>query len=97
MGSLFKKEKVHCAHILVEDEAKARDLLRQVKAGGDFAALAREHSKCPSGKQNGGDMGFFEKGRMVKPFDDAAFALQPGELSELVQTKYGFHIIKRIE
>lgn len=97
MGSLFRQEKVHCAHILVEDEALARQLLGQIQGGADFAELARQHSKCPSGKQAGGDMGFFAKGRMVKSFEDAAFALQPGELSGLVPTKYGFHIIRRVE
>lgn len=97
MGSLFRSEKIHCAHILIEDRALAERVLEEVRAGGDFAALAREHSKCPSGRQAGGDMGFFARGRMVKAFEDAAFALKPGELSGLVQTKYGYHVIRRLE
>lgn len=98
-------EQVRASHILIlvdakasDDEkkkarAKAEDLLKQVRAGADFAKLAQEHSGCPSSKQ-GGDLGFFGKGQMVKPFEDAAWAMQPGEVSNVVETSYGYHIIK---
>ena len=99
MGSLFRARddgpKVRASHILVEDRARAEDLLRKVRGGEDFAALAAEHAKCPSGKANGGDLGEFTRGRMVKAFEDAAFALQPGQVSDLVPTRFGYHIIKR--
>ncbi|MFA4919654.1 MAG: peptidylprolyl isomerase [Thermodesulfovibrionales bacterium] len=100
------KEQVLASHILIkvdttaseEDKkkamAKAEDLLKRVKAGEDFAKLATEFSDDPSGKAKGGDLGYFSRGRMVKEFEDAAFALKPGEISDIVTTKYGYHIIK---
>lgn len=74
-------------------EAKAKDVQKQVQAGGDFAALAKQYSQDTSAS-NGGDLGCFGKGQMVKPFEDAAFALQPGQVSGIVKTQYGYHIIK---
>lgn len=96
MGSLFssKSGKVRCAHILVKDQAAAQKLLQDLRSGADFAQLARQHSECPS-KANGGDLGHFGRGQMVPEFDRAAFALEVGALSELVKTKFGYHIIKR--
>ncbi|MBI5640425.1 MAG: peptidylprolyl isomerase [Nitrospirae bacterium] len=100
------KEQVLARHILVkvdadaseEDKKKARtkaeDLLKRVKAGEDFAKLATEFSDDPSAKTKGGDLGYFSRGRMVKEFEDAAFALKPGDISDIVTTKYGYHIIK---
>ncbi len=85
--------KIKARHILVEDEAEAKDLLKKIKDGGDFAALAKEKSKCPSGKK-GGDLGWFSKGRMDKAFEEAAFALKKGEISDVVKSSFGYHIIE---
>lgn len=81
------------AHILVETEDEARDLVKQLSEGADFAALARKFSTGPSGP-NGGDLGWFAKGVMVDEFFDAVAALQPGEVSQPVQTQFGWHVIK---
>jgi len=77
-----------------QTKAKAEAVLAKLRAGGDFAALAKENSADPSNKDNGGDLGWFGRGMMVKPFEDAAFALKPGELSGVVETQFGYHIIK---
>jgi parvulin-like peptidyl-prolyl isomerase len=80
------------------DPAKARstaeDVLRRARAGESFEKLAKDFSADPSNKDKGGDLGWFGRGRMAKPFEDAAFALQPGQISDIVQTQYGYHIIK---
>lgn len=96
MGSLFGGgEKVRCSHILVEDEAAAKSLLTELQGGADFAKKAAELSKCPSGKANGGDLNFFTRKQMVKEFSAVAFDLEIGELSGLVKTKFGYHVLKR--
>ena len=83
---------VKASHILVKTENEAQELYNEIKAGKTFEDLAAMHSLCPSGA-NGGDLGFFTKGQMVKPFEDAAFALKKGELSSPIQTQFGWHLI----
>lgn len=93
-------EQVHARHILVagtdaDAKAKAEKILADLKAGGDFAQLAKEHSADKSNADKGGDLGFFTRGKMVPEFETAAFALaKPGDLSGVVETKFGFHIIQ---
>ena len=86
--------RINASHILVENEYEAQDLLKKLKEGSSFEDLAKKFSKCPSGK-NGGSLGEFGRGQMVKPFEDAAFALQANEVSKPVQTQFGFHLIQR--
>jgi len=82
---------VRASHILVEDEATAKKILRQVNPL-NFAALAKKYSKCPSA-ENGGDLGWFGPGQMVKEFEQVAFKLKPGAVSDVVKTEFGYHII----
>jgi peptidyl-prolyl cis-trans isomerase C len=88
--------KVHCAHILVKTDKEANMVLKRLEKGEKFGNIAKEVSLCPSGK-HGGDLGTFGRGKMVKEFEKAAFALQKGQISPIVKTKYGYHIIKRLE
>ncbi len=83
----------NASHILVETEEEARAVIAELEAGADFAELAREKSTGPSGP-NGGALGWFGKGTMVAPFEEAVMALKPGEISEPVQTQFGWHVIK---
>ncbi len=103
------KEQVRASHILIkpdttdseadpnqakaEAKAKIQGLLEQIKGGADFAELAKANSDCPSAAR-GGDLDFFARGKMVPPFDKAAFALEVGKLSDIVETRFGYHIIK---
>ena len=82
-----------------KEEAKklAGEVLAKAKKGQDFAALAKQYSDEPGAKDRAGALGKFAKGMMVKPFADAAFALKPGEISGIVETDFGFHVIKRTE
>lgn len=86
----------HAAHILVESEDEAKSIKADLDAGGDFSALAREHSKDPSGG-NGGDLGWFGTGMMVPEFEAAVVALTPGAVSAPVQSQFGWHVVKLIE
>jgi parvulin-like peptidyl-prolyl isomerase len=88
-------DKVRCAHILVKTEQEAKAVLERLSKGEKFANIAQEISLCPSGKK-GGDLGTFGRGKMVKEFEVGAFALQKGQTSSLVKTKYGYHIIERL-
>jgi peptidyl-prolyl cis-trans isomerase C len=89
-------DKVHCAHILVKTEQEAKVISEQLNKGANFSKLAMEKSLCPSGKK-GGDLGVFGRGKMVREFENAAFALQKGQISQPVKTEFGWHIIKRLE
>jgi peptidyl-prolyl cis-trans isomerase C len=89
-------DKVHCTHILVKSESEAKVVLERLRKGEKFGNVARAVSRCPSGKR-GGDLGTFTRGKMVKEFEDAAFALGKGEVSGVVKTQFGCHIIKRLE
>jgi parvulin-like peptidyl-prolyl isomerase len=82
-----------------KDEAKklAAEVLNKAKKGQDFAGLAKQYSDEPGAKDRAGNLGKFGKGQMVKPFSDAAFALKPGQVSDIVETDFGFHVIKRTE
>lgn len=106
----FKRpEQVRASHILITVQQgadvaakaaakrKAEGVLKQVKAGSDFASLAKANSQDPGSAINGGDLGFFQRGQMVPPFDQAAFTMKPGSTSELVETQFGYHIIRVME
>ncbi|GAB6988806.1 foldase protein PrsA [Paenibacillus pini] len=92
--SLNTPEQVKASHILVATKAEAEAILKELKGGADFATVAKEKSTDPGSKANGGDLGYFGKGVMNAPFEKAAFALEPGKLSDVVQSENGFHIIK---
>ncbi|KEF36704.1 parvulin-like peptidyl-prolyl isomerase [Schinkia azotoformans MEV2011] len=88
------KPELKASHILIKDEKTAKDVLQKVKAGEDFAKLAEEYSEDPGSAANGGDLGYFGTGVMTKPFEEAAYALKVGEISDLVKSEFGYHIIK---
>jgi peptidyl-prolyl cis-trans isomerase C len=99
-------ERVRASHILIrtaenadagakqEARAKAADVLKQVKSGKEFGELAKFYSQDPGSASSGGDLGYFSQGQMVPPFEQAAFALKPGDVSDVVETPFGYHIIK---
>ena len=89
-------DKIRCSHILVKNEATAREVLEKLNHGESFSKLAGEYSVDGS-RRRGGDLGLFGRGIMVKEFERAAFGLQRGQVSGIVKTQFGYHIIKRIE
>jgi peptidyl-prolyl cis-trans isomerase C len=108
MQRFSTSDRIRASHILIKVEASDSEVVREQKktkiealharlvAGEDIATLASENSDCPS-KDKGGDLGFFGKGQMVKSFEDAAFALEPGEISPVVETQFGYHVIEVTE
>lgn len=86
-------ESVRASHILVKEEDEAKKIQKEINEGLSFEEAAKKYSTCPS-KENGGDLGEFTKGQMVKEFEDAAFSIEEGKLSEPVKTQFGYHLIK---
>ena len=85
--------KASARHILVDDKSTCEVLKSRIEAGEDFAAVAREYSNCPSGQQ-GGDLGEFQPGQMVKEFDQVVFSAEVGKVHGPVQTQFGYHLIE---
>ena len=94
--TLFMPDKIHCCHILVKTETEAKNAKARLDKGEKFGVVAQQVSLCPSGKK-GGDLGSFTRGKMVKEFEKASFALEKGRTSVPIKTQFGYHIIKRIE
>jgi peptidyl-prolyl cis-trans isomerase C len=95
VAKIEQPEELKASHILVETEDEAKVIIEQLKAGGDFAVIAKEKSKDPGSGPNGGDLGYFGKGSMVQEFETAALALEPGKFTETpVKSQFGYHIIK---
>jgi len=107
-NSFKKSEQVRASHILIkidpkaepsvkdEKKAKLQKIQKRLKGGEDFAVLAKEFSECSSNIK-GGDLGYFGRGNMVKPFEDVAFKLKTGEVSDIVETQFGYHLIKVVD
>jgi peptidyl-prolyl cis-trans isomerase C len=92
----MSSNKIKCLHILLKKQSEALLVLDRLKNGESFSNLAKELSIDKASGKRGGDLGFFRKGVMVKPFEDVAFKLEKGQISEPVKTEFGYHIIKRI-
>jgi foldase protein PrsA len=92
----MSSNKIKCLHILVKKNSEALMVLDRLKNGESFTNLAKELSIDKASGKRGGDLGFFRKGMMVKPFEDVAFRLEKGQISEPVKTEFGYHIIKRM-
>ncbi len=92
--SLAQEEQVEASHILVADEATAKDVKQQLENGGDFAELAAKYSTDTQNNQKGGELGSFARGEMVEAFDAAVFSMEVGQISEPIKTEFGYHIVK---
>ena len=89
-------DKIKCSHILVKKQGEALEVLDRIKGGEKFGRLAKELSIDHGSAKRDGSLGYFGRGKMVKPFEEAAFGLQVGQISEPVRSEYGYHIIKRL-
>ena len=87
--------KIKCSHILVEKQSQALQLLERIKNGEKFGKVAKENSTDSGSAKRDGSLGYFSRGMMVKPFEEVAFKLEIGQVSEPVKTQFGYHIIKR--
>ena len=92
----MSSNKIKCLHILLKKQSEALMVLDRLKKGESISNLAKELSIDKASGKRGGDLGFFRKGMMVKPFEDVAFKLEKGQISEPVKTDFGYHVIKRI-
>ena len=98
VGNLQTAEQVHARHILVDSPATAQALLAQIEAGADFGQIAQQSSMDTLTRANGGDLGWFARGALpAKEVEDAAFALQPGQVSGVVQSAFGYHLVQVLE
>jgi len=88
--------KIKCSHILVKKQSEAIEILDKIKNGEKFGKMARQFSTDSGSAKRDGSLGYFGRGKMVKEFENAAFALQAGQISEPIKTQYGYHIIKRL-
>jgi peptidyl-prolyl cis-trans isomerase C len=93
-SSFVEPERIRVRHIMTSTEEKAKEALEKLKAGGDFGQIARQYSEDPGSRDMGGDLGFIQRGELIKEFEDVAFKLGVGELSPVVRTQFGYHIIK---
>jgi len=89
-------DKIKCSHILVKKQSEAIEILDKIKTGEKFGKMARQFSTDSGSAKRDGSLGYFGRGKMVKEFENAAFALQAGQISEPIKTQYGYHIIKRL-
>ena len=87
--------KIKCSHILVEKQSQALQLIERINSGEKFGRLAKENSIDAGSAKRDGSLGYFSRGMMVKPFEEIAFKLEIGQISEPVKTQFGYHIIKR--
>ena len=94
VGALKSGEEVRARHILLDSKDRAREVYEKLAHGSDFAQLARQYSKDPGSKDQGGELGFFARGQMVPQFEDVAFRLKKGEISEPVESQFGWHIVR---
>jgi peptidyl-prolyl cis-trans isomerase C len=94
VSGLKPEEEVRARHILVESKDKAREIFEKIAHGSDFARLARENSKDPGSKDQGGELGFFKRGQMVPQFEEVAFRLKKGEVGEPFESQFGWHIVR---
>jgi peptidyl-prolyl cis-trans isomerase C len=94
MGSLKSDQEVRARHILVDSKDKAREVYEKLAHGSDFARMAKEYSKDPGSKDQGGDLGFFGRGQMVPQFEEVAFRLKKGEVSEPFESQFGWHVVR---